>query len=246
MPQTGTQLLRSGLDPAGALFDEFAKIARSGYVGIETPNLFRYEPDEVRVRRLFAESGLALCGCRAPLAIVAEPAGLAEEVRYLQSLGSRYLIVGGVGEQDPGLEEYWNAARLLNERGKQCAEAGIFLCYRPEEWELTATRRQSPGLEVLDQETSSRWVKYCVNLDRLAAGGVDPDKFIRERQERAVYLYQSTPAASEPSRNALSLNHSNGTGLNHSYLAAAGAGAEWLVRERMVIGAALAGRVVAD
>jgi sugar phosphate isomerase/epimerase len=215
----------------GELTGELSEIVRAGYAGIETTNLFRHHPNEVYVRRLFGESGLALCGCRCPFPVAAEPDGMAEELRYIRSLGSRYLIVGGVGERDPGADAYRNAARLLNEAGKRCEEAGVFLCYEPTEWELTRPAGRPSGIDVLDQETDARWVKYCLNLDLLAASGLEPAQFIDAHRERAVYFHlQSSlsgerkpggPPVSEPLENAP----------HNAHLAAVALNPEWLVYE---------------
>lgn len=241
MPLTGIQLLCSGLDPARDLTRELSELVRAGYAGIETVNLFRHHSNEVQVRRLFAESGLALCGCHCPFPVAVEPGGVAEELRYIRSLGSRYLIVAGVGQRDQGPDAYRNAARLLNEAGKRCEEAGVFLCYEPAEWELDRPGGGPSGIDVLDQETDTRWVKYCLNLDRLADAGLDPARFIEDHRERAVYFHLPASASGVPSLAGPAASQPLGDALNKAHLAAVALSPEWMVYECVHSGGPSAG-----
>lgn len=226
MPQAGFKIAHFGRSGNTELSRLLREVATQGFVGVETGNLFRTEGDEVAVRRLLSESGLALCGLDAGFAEFADPERLAENLRFVQSLGSRYLVCRGVGDHTSGLTAYREAGKLFNEVGKRCQDAGLVFCYHPHAREFEDLEGNTSGMDVLDHDTNSKLVKYCVDVDELHDGQVDPARFINEHSERAVYFHFKVSGQPEVGRtDALT-----GAGdLKAAYLAAAALTPEWIV-----------------
>jgi sugar phosphate isomerase/epimerase len=189
MPQVGFKLAHYARRDHAELSSILHAVATQGFVGAETGNLFRVEGDEQQVRQLFSASGLALCGLRAGFAEFTDPEMLAENLRFVQSLGSRYLLCSGVGDRARGLAAYRDAARLFNEVGKRCRDAGLLFCYRHHAAEFADREGSTCGMDVLDHDTDPALVKYCVDVPCLIQAEVEPVQFINAHRERAAYFH---------------------------------------------------------
>lgn len=189
MPRTGIQLIlfgrRNREDVPGVLRD----VATLGFDGAETGNLFRQEGDAGRVRDLFAETGLALCGCHAGFAEFQDAALLAGNLEYLHALGGRYLMCSGVGDRARGLAAYREACALFNRVGQQCRDAGVTFCYHNHAWEFEDCEGDTCGMDVLAAETDPALVKFCFDVYWIHHGGSDPAIFIRQHHERGAYFH---------------------------------------------------------
>ena len=189
MAKAGIQVIiygpRNRDDAAGVL----REVAELGFAGAETGNLFRQEGDPQAVQRLFAETGLELCGCHAGYAEFEDDTRLEENLAFLHAMGSRYLMCSGVGDRSRGLAAYRDASRRFNEVGKRCRDAGVQFCYHNHAWEFEDREGDMCGMDVLDHETDPALVKYCLDVYWIHHGGVDPVRFIRAHQDRAVYFH---------------------------------------------------------
>jgi sugar phosphate isomerase/epimerase len=189
MPQPGIQVIIYGQrnrDDIGGVLKEVAEI---GFEGVETGNLFRQEGDETRVRRMFTDNGLALCGCHAGFAEFEDADKLQENISFLQALGGRYLMCSGVGDRKRGLAAYRDACRLFNQVGGKCHEAGLVFCYHNHAWEFEDREGATCGMDVLSAETDSALVKFCLDVYWIYQGGQDPVRFINMHQDRAAYFH---------------------------------------------------------
>jgi len=189
MAKAGIQIIIYGPqnreDVGGVLRD----VAAAGFAGAETGNLFRQEGDEDKVRNLFAETGLALCGCHAGFAEFQDPVKLSENLAYLNALGSRALMCSGVGDRSRGLAAYRDASGLFNEVGKRCADAGAVFCYHNHAWEFEDREGDTCGMDVLAQETDPDLVKFCIDVYWVHVGGEDPAAFVRRHAARGAYYH---------------------------------------------------------
>ncbi len=189
MAAAGIQVIVYGQrnrDDMGGVLREVAEI---GFAGAETGNLFRQESYEGRVRRLFEETGLRLCGCHAGFAEFQDEQKLRENLSFTTALGSRYLMCSGVGDRQRGLAAYRDAGRLFDEVGRRCRDAGVFFCYHNHAWEFEDREGDRCGMDVLAAETDPDLVKFCIDVYWVHVGGEDPAAFVREHADRGVYYH---------------------------------------------------------
>src|SRR5262245_1459813 len=189
MARAGIQLIVYGQrnrDDVGGVLREVAEL---GFAGAETANLFRQEGDAEKVRRAFAETGLALCGCHAGYAEYEDAEKLRENLAYLKALDSRYLMCSGVGARQRGLAAYRDASRLFNQVGRQCRDEGIVFCYHNHAWEFEDREGDTCGMDVLAAETDAALVKFCIDVYWVHVGGADPAAFIRQHAARGAYYH---------------------------------------------------------
>jgi sugar phosphate isomerase/epimerase len=232
MARAGIQIIiygqRNREDVAGVLRD----VAAAGFAGAETGNLFRQEGDEERVRALFAETGLALCGCHAGFAEYEDPEKLRGNLSYLKALGSRYLMCSGVGDRNRGLAAYRDASRLFNEVGKQCADAGVVFCYHNHAWEFEDREGGTCGMDVLAQETNPALVKFCIDVYWVHVGGADPVAFIRQHAERGAYYHLKDGDRGPGGKPRFTELGNGAVDLKAALAAALATGPEWIVYEQ--------------
>lgn len=229
MPQVGVQLCIRSQPNQDHLSSLFSEVARLGFAGVETGNLFRLNGDEVQVRRLFSETGLALCGCHSDISESLDPEKLAENIRFVQSLGSRYLVCRGVGERALGLADYREVGKLLNEVGKRCLNAGIFFCYRHETAEFEVREGLTCGMDLLDQVTDPKLVKYCLDIHGLRQAQIDPVQFINDHRERAIYFHFQDRLRGEEGPAETTEFERGAVDFKAAYLAATSLNPEWIV-----------------
>jgi sugar phosphate isomerase/epimerase len=182
----GIQLIifreRSRQDLAGVLRD----VARAGYDGVETGNLFRnMAPKDVHA--LFDETGLQVTGAHAGYGEIKDMAKVDEDIQFLKSMGARYLMCSGVADQKT-LSGYQRSAEVFNRAGRRCQEAGIDFCYHNHNWEF-ASFDGAAALHRLAEWTDPRYVKLCVDVYWVAVGGEDPAAFIQRYADRIPYFH---------------------------------------------------------
>lgn len=232
MAKAGIQIIiygpRNREDVAGVLRD----VAAAGYAGAETGNLFRQEGDEGKVRALFAETGLELCGCHAGFAEFQDAAKLKENLAYLKALGSPYLMCSGVGDRARGLAAYRDASRLFNEVGKQCADAGAVFCYHNHAWEFEDREGDTCGMDILAQETDPALVKFCIDVYWVHIGGDDPAAFVRRHAGRGAYYHFKDGGRAPDGKPRFTELGRGEVDLKAALAAALATGPEWIVYEQ--------------
>lgn len=232
MPRAGIQVIiygqRNRDDIAGVLRD----VARIGFAGAETGNLFRQEGDEAKVRRIFQETGLALCGCHAGFNEFQEGEKLGENIAFLKALGGRYLMCSGVGDRKRGLDAYRDASRLFNAVGKRCRDEGVVFCYHNHAWEFEDREGDRCGMDVLSQETDPALVKFCLDVYWIYHGGDDPVRFINSHKERGAYFHFKDGVRAEDGKAQFRELGRGAVDLKAAYQAAAALNPEWIVYEQ--------------
>jgi sugar phosphate isomerase/epimerase len=232
MPKAGIQVIiygrRNREDIAGVL----REVAEIGFAGAETGNLFRQEGDEARVRRMFEETGLTLCGCHAGFAEFQDAELLRGNLAFLKALGSRYLMCSGVGDRSRGLAAYREAAALFNEVGRKCRDAGALFCYHNHAWEFEDREGDTCGMDVLAAETDPELVKFCLDVYWIYHGQDDPVRFINAHRERAVYFHFKDGVRGEDGKPHFLELGKGAVDLKAAYEAAAALGPEWIVYEQ--------------
>ena len=152
-----------------------AELAAAGYDGIEAGNLNNGDrtPDETKA--LLASHNLELAGAHTGYGSVEQ---FEEMIRFTETMGSKYLMVSGVGGRDT-LEDYQRSAEVFNEVGRRCNDAGIKFCYHNHSWEFKDLGGTT-GLVTLYDSTDPKLVHACVDTYWVQHGGEDPAAFLKQ------------------------------------------------------------------
>jgi sugar phosphate isomerase/epimerase len=215
-------------DIAGVL----REVAEIGFDGAETANLFRQERDEAAVRRVFEETGLALCGCHAGYAEFQDGEKLRENIAFLQALGGRYLMCSGVGDRSRGLAAYRDAVQLFNQVGRQCRDAGVVFCYHNHAWEFEDREGDTCGMDVLAAETDPALVKFCLDVYWIYHGGEDPVAFINGHRDRGACFHFKDGVRGADGKAQFRELGRGVVDLQAAYRAAIALNPEWIVYEQ--------------
>jgi sugar phosphate isomerase/epimerase len=230
--QAGIQVIiygqRNRDDVAGVL----KEVAEIGFAGAETGNLFRQEGDEGRVRRMFEETGLALCGCHAGFGEFQDAEKLRENLAFLRAMDSKYLMCSGIGDRNRGLAAYRDAAKLFNEVGKQARDAGAVFCYHNHAWEFEDREGDTCGMDVLAAETDPALVKFCLDVYWIYHGQDDPVRFINAHQDRAVYFHFKDGVRADDGQAQFKELGRGKVDLKAAYAAALALNPDWIVYEQ--------------
>jgi sugar phosphate isomerase/epimerase len=230
--QAGIQVIIYGQRNRDAIGEVLREVADIGFAGAETGNLFRQEGDEARVRRMFADTGLALCGCHAGYNEFQDADKLGENLAFLKALGGRYLMCSGVGDRSRGLAAYHDASRVFNTVGARCRDEGVVFCYHNHAWEFEDREGDTCGMDVLGSETDPALVKYCLDVYWIYHGGADPVRFIQANRDRAAYFHFKDGVRGEDGRAQFRELGRGAVDLKSAYAAAAALGPEWVVYEQ--------------
>jgi len=186
-PKVGVQLIVYGKRAAEELPVVLQEVKETGYAGVETGNLYnRYSPAEVK--NMLETTGLAITGCHSGFGEFADPEKVESSIRFLKEVGSRYLMVSGVGHHDEGLSAYDSAAEVFNRVGRRCREDGITFCYHNHAWEFDRIDGVVP-IHYLCERTDPDLVKLCIDVYWVYIGGEEPADFIHRYADRAAYFH---------------------------------------------------------
>jgi sugar phosphate isomerase/epimerase len=232
MSRAGIQVIIYGQRNREDIEGVLREVADIGFAGAETGNLFRQQGEETGIRRVFADTGLALCGCHAGFAEFQDGEKLQENIAFLQALGGSYLMCSGVGDRSRGLTAYREASRLFNEVGRQCRDAGIDFCYHNHAWEFEDREGDTCGMDVLSAETDPGLVKFCLDVYWIYHGGADPVRFINDHKERAVYFHFKDGIRGEDGKAQFRELGRGVVDLKAAYEAAAALNPDWIVYEQ--------------
>ena len=185
-PRVGVQLIVFGeqlqTDFAGAV----KAVAAAGYDGFEmgTPTDERHF-EEAKAARDAA--GIVCAGCHAGYRNLSNPDLVSQYVRHTKGLDAEFLITSGDWEWKT-LDDYLQAAELLNVIGRQCQEAGLTFCFHNHHWEFQPIEGQTP-IHLMIAATDPSLVKLCPDIYWVAVGGERPADFISRYRDRIPYYH---------------------------------------------------------
>lgn len=107
-------------------------------------------------------------------------------ILFSKKLGTKYLYLSGTRKDGKTAEEYQREAKVYEEMGKRCLDAGIAFCYHNHDWEMI---NDMQGMKILLEETSPQLVKLVPDVGWLAIAGVNPVKFLEEHLERVEAVH---------------------------------------------------------
>jgi len=185
-PRVGVQLIVFGeqlqTDFAGAV----QAVAEAGYDGFEMGTPTDERPfEEAKAARDAAR--IVCTGCHAGFRNLSNPDLVSQYVRHTKGLGADFLITSGSWEWKT-LDDYLQAAQLLNEVGRQCRDAGLTFCFHNHHWEFLPIEGQTP-IHLMIAATDPSLVKLCPDIYWVAVGGERPADFISRYRDRIPYYH---------------------------------------------------------
>ena len=184
-PKIGCQLIVFAQREEEDLRGVLAAVREAGFDGVETHIL--QEGNAAAVRTALDEFGLVQWS----LAIGYHQCvdGINQVIDYAKGLGSKFIMVSGVGDhQTRSLRAYETAADLFNRLGARCRTAGVTFCYHNHSWEFQEYDGVT-GLERLYELTDPDLVKACVDVFWVQHSGRDPVQFLQQYHDRIGYVH---------------------------------------------------------
>jgi len=225
-PLVGVQLIVFGEQPNEDLGAVLAAVARAGYDGVEIGMpASQKQVDEMRMA--LSDSGLSLMGAHSGFVSWDDSDVVSQRISAVKDLGGRFAISSG---RFKTLEEYREAARLMNQVGKQCLDAGLIFCYHNHAWEFTEMQGEKP-IHMLMTETDPRLVSLCPDVYWVDVGGEKPATFIARYQERCPCFHFKDGLGGRQFREFRELGQGN-MDLPAALEAALACDPEWIVTEQ--------------
>ncbi len=172
-PRVGVQLIVFGEKIEKDLPGVMRAVADAGYDGVEIGMPSGAE-EVARFQQALQGTGLAVMGAHGGFTQWEDPGVVAQRVEAAKALGARFVITSGRFQT---LDEYRNAARVMNEAGKRCREEGLVFCYHNHNWEFAPVDGVKP-IHLLAEETDPELVKLCPDIYWVEVGGERPVDFI--------------------------------------------------------------------
>jgi sugar phosphate isomerase/epimerase len=185
-PRVGVQLIVFGeqvqTDFAGAV----QAVAEAGYDGFEMGTIDSdAQLDQVNAARQAA--GIVCTGCHAGFRHLGDPDLVTQLIRYTRAVEADFFFSSGSGAWKT-LDDYRDAATVLNRVGRQCQDAGLTFCFHNHHWELQRIQGQT-ALHVMLAVTDPDLVKLCPDVYWLHVGGERPAEFIARYRDRIPYYH---------------------------------------------------------
>ncbi len=157
-----------------------ARIATLGYADVEFAGY--YDRSAADIRALLDRHRLKSNAAHIPIASLRkEPAKVIEDAK---TIGHRYIICPWLDPAErKSLDHYRQHAKLFNEVGKQCRNAGIQLGYHNHDFEFVALDGVMP-YDLLLKETDPALVKMELDLYWIARGGQDALAYFEKHPRR--------------------------------------------------------------
>ncbi|QKS69785.1 sugar phosphate isomerase/epimerase [Paenalkalicoccus suaedae] len=165
-------------DPKGTL----QRVAEIGYEGVEFAGYGGLSVNEVKeeIDRL----GLTAASSHVPLA------GLKEDLQNVideqKKLGSRYIVVPYLHDNERSEEDYKDLISFLQEASKTCEEHGITLCYHNHDFELTALSDGRLALDAIFEDTN---VQTELDIYWLTKANQDPVEWLTRYKDRTPLVH---------------------------------------------------------
>jgi sugar phosphate isomerase/epimerase len=185
-PRVGVQLIVFGEAARKDLPGTLKAAKAGGYDGFEGGAASSKEQAE-KIRAAMEAAGIACCGCHAGFSDWDNAKVVAERIAGTKAVGAKYLITSGRSDWET-MDEYLEAAKALNQAGKQCRDEGITFCYHNHHWEFRKIGGQTP-LHVMIAATDPEAVKLCPDVYWVHVGGEAPAEFIACYQDRIPYYH---------------------------------------------------------
>jgi sugar phosphate isomerase/epimerase len=225
-PRIGVQLIVFGELQKTNLGHVMAAVAQAKYDGAEV-GMPADQQGTDRMRAALQSAGIALMGAHSGFVAWDDPDVVSHRISAVKSLGGRFVISSGRFET---LEEYRNAARLMNDVGKQCLDAGLAFCYHNHAWEFNPIDGTKP-IHLIAAETDPELVKFCPDVYWVDVGGEKPAEFIARYADRCPCFHFKDGLGGDQYREFRELGQGN-VDLPAALKAALACNPEWIVVEQ--------------
>ena len=164
-----------------------------GFRGFESFGPGMYGGEE-EYRRLVKASGLQVASLYSGGAFIdpqraeMEIAAMEKVARFLSSLGSKEMVIGGGRRRPEGnrREDFENMARALNRIGEIARQNGLRACFHPHSGTCVES---GPQVDLLMELTDAAVVYLCPDVAHLLRGGADPVAYVEKYLPRIGYVH---------------------------------------------------------
>lgn len=160
------------------------KVAAMGYAGVEFAGTGDLSAEEIKA--LLDETGLKPAGFHSSLAALETQFG--DILRTCQVIGSKYVGVAYLPEDQRSLGGYRMAAQALNKYGAAFQEAGIQIYYHNHAFEFEPVEGQR-GIDILYNETIPELVGLEIDVYWVAYAGASPAELIAKYPGRFPLIH---------------------------------------------------------
>ncbi|MGG6309854.1 sugar phosphate isomerase/epimerase family protein [Paenibacillus macerans] len=202
------------------------KVAELGYKGVEFAGFYGRTIEQVQ--QILQETGLTAIGSHTSYNRLKE--ALAEELAFNKAIGSRYIVVPYLAEED---RNRWpEIIEDLKGFGQRCKEEGLVLCYHNHDFELTLQLNGKPVLDVIYDEVPASLLQVELDSCWVAFAGADPLEYIATYQGRLPLVHwKDLVKKADGSPETVELGHGE-IAITEIGDAAIAAGVKWLIVEQ--------------
>lgn len=204
------------------------KVAEMGYQGVEFAGNFGGMSAK-GLKSFLDDLGLQAAGSHTMIEQIMND--LQRAIDFSLEIGNKHLVCPYLGDNwRENAEGYKNVARILNEAGKKCKEAGLQMCYHNHSFEFTKFDGEY-GFDILYANSDPELVQLELDTFWVKHGGEVPQEYIRKYSGRVPLIHLKDMAVDEQNFAEV------GTGildLQAIFAAADEAGTKWYIVEQDV------------
>ncbi|MEX0776657.1 MAG: sugar phosphate isomerase/epimerase [Phycisphaeraceae bacterium] len=176
---TVRDVLKNGLE------EGLARVAAIGYKNVELAGLYGKTPAEAR--KICDKLGLKITSAHVPVDQLRD--NMAGAIADAKVLGYDLIVCPYLGDNFRTLKGYREAAAILNNAGKQAADAGMELGYHNHSFEFQMLEQGQRGMDILFGQTDPKLVGSELDVYWVQHGNEDPVAYMRKLAGRVPVLH---------------------------------------------------------
>lgn len=185
-PKTAVQLFTLRDEMAQDAKSTLKKVKDLGFDGVEFAGYGNLTVQEAK--ETIDGLGLEAASSHVPIHILKED--LDGVIAEQKLLGSSYLVVPFLAEDERTEQDYKELILFLQKAGKTCREAGITLCYHNHDFELETLEQDGrQALQAIFDETDPKEVMTELDVYWLQKAGEDPVKWLQAYEGRTPLVH---------------------------------------------------------
>lgn len=203
------------------------QIAKIGYKGIEIGGDVGGMTGK-ELRKFLDGLGLAVSGCHTSIDIISKD--IRPAIDFALELGNKWIVCPYLPKEwRENADDWKKMAKILEDAGRRCEEAGLKILYHNHDFEFTKFDGKY-GLDILYENSDPRLVQAELDTYWIKRGGEEPVDYIRKYKNRVPLVHLKDMTADESHTFA-----EIGEGMldiEGIFAVAKEAGAEWMVVEQ--------------